>query len=185
MNRSILLAAALLLSASVASATTTLKWTPGWDNVSEPLNYTKSNIKWSVNSTTHKITVTFSLVGANPTKLYQFSLNFFCTTFPATFGQFPNDTPGGGTCPPLTRQGVTADSAEVEVGAVLTDVHGNGKYTIVIGPVLSGTYDLEFFVRNGAGCLVSGGGNPSDPNICEADFQSPGPYGTGTTITVP
>jgi hypothetical protein len=184
MKRIFLLAGALLLSASAASATTTLKWTPGWDNFSEPLNYTKSNIKWSVNSTTRKITVTFSLVGANPTKLYQLSLNFFCTTFPQDFGQFPMDQPFDGTCQPLTRQGVTADSAETEVGAILTDVHGNGKFTVVIGPVPSGTYNLEFFARNGAGCEVAGGG-PNDTDHCEADFQSPGPFGTGTTIVVP
>jgi hypothetical protein len=175
---------ALLMSASAAWAATTEKWTAGWDNFSAPLNYTKSNIKWSVNSTTRKLTLTFTLVGAAPTNLYQFSLNFFCTTFPATWGQFPNDTPGGGACTPLTRQGVTADSAEVEVGAVLTDLKGNGKYTIVVGPVPSGTYNLEFFTRNGAGCNVNGGG-PNDADHCEADFQSPGPFGTGTTITVP
>ena len=184
MKRLFLLAGALLLSACTASAATTQKWTAGWDNFSAPLNYTKSKITWSVNGTTRKITVTFTLVGGIPTNLYQFSLNFFCTTFPAQFGQFPNDNPGGGACTPLTRQGVTADSAEVEVGALLTDLHGNGKYTIVIGPVPSGTYSLEFFARNGAGCGVNGGGG-NDPNHCEADYQSPGPFGTGTTITVP
>jgi hypothetical protein len=183
MKRVLAVAAALVLSAVTVSAAVKQEWTAGWDNFSEPLNFTKSNIMWSVNSTTRKITVTFNLVGATPTKLYQFTLNFFCTTFPATFGQFPTDG-GAGACTPLTRQGVTADSAEVEAGALLTDEHGNGKYTIVIGPVPSGTYNLEFFARNGAGCNVNGGGG-NDANHCEADFQSPGPFGTATTITVP
>jgi hypothetical protein len=177
------IATLLLVLAVTASATATKQlWMTGWDNFSEPLNLTKSYVKWSV-STSGKLTITFNLVGANPTKLYQVSLNFFCSTFPQNFGQFPMDQPFDGTCTPLTRQGVTADSAETEVGAILTDVHGNGKFTVVIGPVPSGTYNLEFFARDGAGCDVNGGaGNGSD---CAADFQSPGPFGTGTTITVP
>jgi hypothetical protein len=177
----LLLASAILMVAVKASAaTTTQRWTLGWDNFGEPLNLTKSNIKWSVSST-RKLTVTFGLVGAKPTKLYQVSINFFCSTFPATFGQFPTDG-GGGACQALTRQGVTRDSAEIEVGVVTTDIHGNGSFTVVIGPVPSGTYELEFFARDGAGCNVSGGGGLA---TCPVDFQSPGRFGTATTITVP
>jgi hypothetical protein len=184
MKRIFLLAGALLLSALAASATTTQKWTAGWDNFGEPLNFTKSKISWSVNPTTRKLSVTFKLVGATPSQLYQVALNFFCSTFPPTFGQFPNDQ-GGGACVSLTRQGVTATIAEVEVGVVTTDIHGNGSFTVVIGPVASGTYELEFFVRNGAGCDLLNGG-PCDANHAEADFQSPGPiFGDATTITIP
>jgi hypothetical protein len=182
MKRILLVVVALLLSASAASAATTQKWTAGWDNFSEPLNYTKSKIKWSV-SPARKLTVTFTLVGATPSKLYQVALNFFCSTFPPTFGQFPNDQ-GGGACVLLTRQGVSATVAEVEVGVVTTDIHGNGSFTVVIGPVASGTYSLEFFARNGAGCDLLGGAS-CDVDHAEADFQSPGPFGTATTITVP
>jgi hypothetical protein len=120
-------------------------------------------------------------VSARPSKLYQVSINFFCSTFPATFGQFPTDG-GGGVCQPLTRQGVTKDSAEIEVGVVTTDIHGNGSFTVVIGPVPSGTYELEFFARDGAGCNLNGGGGTA---TCAVDFQSPGRFGTATTITVP
>jgi hypothetical protein len=181
MKRMFLLASAILLVAVMASATTTTQqWTLGWDNFGEPLNLTKSNIKWSVSST-RKLTVTFGLVGARPTKLYQVSINFFCSTFPAVFGQFPTDG-GGGPCQSLTRQGVTKDSAEIEVGVVTTDIHGSGSFTVVIGPVPSGTYELEFFARDGAGCNVNGGGGLA---TCAVDFQSPGPFGTATTITVP
>jgi hypothetical protein len=137
-----------------------------------------------VNSTTKKITFTFNLVGATPGQLYQVALNFFCTTFPSTFGQFPVEENSDGTCISLTRQSVTATVAEVEVGVVATDLHGNGKFSVAIGPVPSGTYDLEFFVRNGAGCDFINGG-PCDVNHAEADFQSPGPFGTFRTITVP
>lgn len=176
----LLLTSAILLTAAAASAAiTTEPWALGWDNFGEPINLTKSNIKWSV-STTRKLTVTFGLVGARPTKLYQLGINFFCSTFPATFGQFPTDG-GGGTCQALTRQGVTRDSAEVEVGVVTTDIHGNGSFTVVIGPVPAGTYELEFFARDGTGCNVNGG---CGTTFCAVDFQSPGSFGTATTITV-
>ena len=99
----------------------------------------------------------------------------------ATFGQFPT----GGACTTITRQGVTASIAAVEFGVVTTDIHGNGKFTVIIGPIASGTYNLEFDTRNGAGCgLTGGGGNGAD--ICEADFQSPGPtFGDAATIVIP
>ena len=182
------LSAVLVLFSSASAqqplAATTQKWKAGWDNFSEPLNYTRSNVMWSLNSTTKRLTVTFNLVGATPSKLYQSSLHFFCTTFPATFGQFPTERNADGTCMQITRQGVTATVAEIEVGVVTTDIHGNGKFSVVIGPVASGTYSLEFIVRNGAGCgLINGG--PCDANHAEADFQSPGPFGTTTMITVP
>ena len=170
------------LFASTALAATTQKWTAGWDNFNEPLSYTKSKITWSVNATTRKLTVTFSLVGATPSKLYQVGIVPFCTTFPSTFGQFPVDN-GGGMCTSLTRQGVTATAVTIELGVVTTDMHGNGTFTVVVGPVQAGTYDVEFQARDGAGCnLIGGAGNGSD---CADDFQSPGPFGTTTTITVP
>ena len=153
MKRIFLVGLTLLLWVA-SSAATTQKWKLGWDNLSEPLNLTKSSVTWSVSSvsTTSKLTVTYTLIGATPTKLYQVSLNFFCTTFPATFGQFPTEENSNGTCVTATKQGVTESIAEVEVGVVLTDIHGNGTFTVVIGPIPSGTYKLEFFARNGAGC---------------------------------
>jgi hypothetical protein len=184
MKKIFLLMVALLLSAITASAAaTTQKWTAGWDNFSEPLNYKKSKISWSVNPTTRKLSVTFTLVGATPNKVYQVGIVPFCTTFPATFGQFPVDG-GGGTCTPITRQGVTATAVTVELGIVTTDMNGNGSFTVAIGPIAAGTYDVEFQARNGAGCnLIGGAGN--QPSDCEDDFQSPGAFGTTTTITVP
>ena len=132
--------AMLLLAVTASAASTTQEWSLGWDNFGEPLNLTKSSVKWSV-STTHRLTVTFGLVGARPTKLYQVSINFFCTTFPATFGQFPTDG-GGGTCQTLTRQYVTRDSAEIEVGVVTTDIHGNGTFTVAIGPATERDWEV-------------------------------------------
>jgi hypothetical protein len=172
------LAAQAIETDVVAPAAVSQKFTAGWDNFGEPLNYTKSYVKWT--AAKHKLTVNYKLVGAAPSKVYQVSLNFFCTTFPATFGTFPVDL-GGGTCFTLTRQGVTATAAEVEVGVVLTDANGNGAVNIPITNVAPGTYKILFFVRNGAGCNVSGGGGDSG---CSVDFQSPGPWGTGTTVTI-
>src|SRR5713101_3754614 len=150
MKRVFLLLMALLFSASTASATATIqRWTAGWDNFTEPLNYTRSKISWSVNATTHRLSVTFTLVGATPSKLYQVGIVPFCTTFPATFGQFPVDG-GGGACGSLTRQGVTRTLAVVELGVVTTDIHGNGSFTVSIGPITAGIYDVEFQARNGA-----------------------------------
>ena len=185
MKKTLLVAATLLLSAGTAFATaTTQKWTTGWDNFGEPLDLAHSKIVWSV-SPTRKWTVTFTLKGATPNKLYQVGVHIFCDTFPTTFGQFPVEG-GGGACAPLTRQGVTKKAVAVEFGVVTTDIHGNGSFKVVVGPIVSGTYDLEFDTRNGAGCNLTGGGGANDPNICEADFQSPGPiFGTATTVVVP
>jgi hypothetical protein len=184
MKSRFLLIAALLIAVGTASAATTQKWTAGWDIFSEPLNYKKSEITWSVDAAKSTLTVTFKLVGATPTKLYQVGIVPFCKTFPATFGQFPNVIAGGGDCEATTRQGVTKSATTFELGVILTDIHGDGSFTVVIGPVASGTYDVEFQARNGAGCNVSGGaGNGSD---CDDDFQSPGPtFGDTITIKIP
>lgn len=185
-----MLVAALFLLAVTASSqmtepltATTQKWTAGWDNFGEPLDFTHSNITWSVSPTTRKLTVTFRLVGATPSKLYQVGAHIFCTTFPATFGQFPV-AGGGGTCSAITRQGVTETIKAVEFGAVTTDIRGNGSFTVIVGPITAGSYDLELDARDGAGCNLAGGaGNGSD---CNVDFQLPGPiFGTATTITIP
>jgi len=189
MKRLFLLAAVLLLAIGSASASATVqKWTAGWDNFSEGLNYTTSKISWSVNPTSRHLSVTFLLNGATRSKLYQVGAHFFCSTAtaPATFGQFPTEHNADGTCAPITRQGVSKTIYAVEFGVVTTDGHGNGSFTVSIGPITSGTYHLEFDARNGAGCGLTGGGSSTDPNICEADFQSPGPtFGDETTIVIP
>ena len=185
--RKILVMVATLLQAPAASvaqtdplAATTQHFQAGWDHFAEPLNFSKSSVKWSI-STARKLTVTFTLSGATPNKLYQVGIHIFCTTTPGTFGQFPT-TPASGACGQLTRQNVTASVASVEMGVVTTDMHGNGSFKVVVGPIVSGTYHAEFSVRDGAGCnLIGGSGNTN----CGADFQSPGPFGTTTALAVP
>jgi len=174
----------LFVSSSFAQtdivATTTQKWVAGWDHLAEPLNLSKSSVKWTI-STARKMTVTFTLSGATPNKLYQVGIHIICTTAPGTFGQFPT-SPATGACGTLTRQGVTASLASVEMGVVTTDMHGNGSFKVVVGPIASGTYNAEFSVRDGAGCNLIGGSGGAN---CAIDFQSPGPFGTTTALVVP
>jgi len=178
----VLLAATLaaLLCSSTAFATTQ-RWQAGWDNFSEPLNFTTSNVTWSVSATTKALNVTFTLNGARPTKLYQVGFHLFCTKSPANFGRFPFDA-GASPCGVITRQGKSAGVSAVEFGAILTDGKGNGTATVSTGPVAAGTYKVEFHARDGAGCNVTGGG---DGGTCALDFQSPGPFDTTSTIAVP
>jgi hypothetical protein len=201
MKRIFLAVVALLLSANIAFATPTnlvasggrnseefdkktkkQEWTAGWDNFGEPLNYKKSYVSWTVHPENSKLSVTFKLVGATPNKLYQVGVHIFCTTFPATFGQFPTNGGPGGTCHLGTRQGVTENHVSVELGVVTTDINGNGSFAVIVGPIASGTYDVEFDTRDAAGCNLIGGA--VDIFSCNVDFQSPGPFGTTTTITI-
>ncbi len=131
------------------------------------------------------MTVTFTLAGATPSKLYEVGIEIFCTTSPANFGQFPMANPvGGGTCPTQTQQGVTKSYSWAALGVVTTDRNGNGTFKVIVGPIAAGTYDVEFFALDGAGCgLIGGAGNGAD---CNVDFQSPGPtWGDGITFTIP
>ncbi len=118
-----------------------------------------------------------------PGKLYQVGITFFCTTFPATFGQFLTDSGVPGDCTKITRRNVTEFQQAVELGVVTTDMNGDGSFTIAVGPVAPGNYSVEFMARDGAGCrLIGGAGEGSD---CSVDFQSPGPFRTATKVIVP
>ena len=153
----------------------------GWDNFNEPLDLTHSSVKWSV-SASRKLTVTFTLAKATPNKLYQVALQLFCSTSPAPFGNYPVVFLNNGNCVSVTKQGVTKTTVAVELGVVTTDLHGNGSFKVVVGPIASGTYELEFDAQDGAGCFLIGGNNICAP----ADFQSPVPkFGEATTITIP
>jgi hypothetical protein len=158
----------------------TLTWMPGWDGFDEPLDFGSSKI--FVKTKGHgKVLITFVLNRAEPSKLYQVGLTFFnlCSGEPPTmFGQFPLLA-----CETVTRQGVTATVDVTEVGVVTTDANGNGTFSVVVEPVIPGTYLLELDARNGAGCALDGGGG-TRPRTCNVDFQSPGPFGTATTLIV-
>ena len=89
MKRVSLALVTLLVAVSSASKSSRQTFTAGWDNFGAQLNFTRSQVTWSVDSETKKMTVTYKLVGAVPTSLYQVALTFYCTTFPLDFGQFP------------------------------------------------------------------------------------------------
>jgi len=174
---SLLVVVVLLLVEGALANPTAQRWTPGWDNFSVPLNYKASELTWSVNSANKTMSVTYKLVGAVPNSFYGAGVLIFCSTFPATFGQFPTSFVSGGDCTSFTRQGVTKTAAGALFGVITTDIHGNGSFSVVVGPIAAGSYDLEFAVIDTGGSLCGDNGT---------DFQSPGPiWGDGTTITIP
>jgi hypothetical protein len=177
--KKLIAALVLLLPLSVMAKSTTQEFTAGWDKFSEPLDYSKSSVKWSV-AKSGGLTVTYSLVGATPNKLYQTTIAFFnqCAAGLASFGQYTTEQTN---CSTITRQGVTAGDTGVELGVIRTDLNGDGVYTITLSPITPGTYDVEFVVRDGVGCTLTGGGSD-----CDIDFQSPGPtFDTTTAIVIP
>ncbi|HUM06981.1 MAG TPA: hypothetical protein VLT90_16055 [Terriglobales bacterium] len=172
---------ALLVSAMFtnwAQAATVLKWKNGWGSLTEPLDFKKSKVTYSINAAKRTMTVSYKLVGATPNKLYGVGLGIFCTTFPSTFGQFPTQYLVSGNCTSFTFQGVTKTAAGVAFGVVLTDINGSGSLSVTVGPIAPGTYQVEFAASDGVffGCGGTGA----------TDFQSPGPvFGDATTITIP
>jgi hypothetical protein len=183
MRKILLVALFLMISPLMASGATTTAFTPGWDLFNEPLDFKTSSVTSSLNTATKSLTLSVVLMGATPNKLYQIAPHFFapCATQKATmFGQFPLHP-----CITITRQGVTADVSYTEVGVVTTDAFGNGGFAVIIGPIASGTYSVEFLIRNGAGCDLIGGANVGSECI-PGVFQSPGPkFGDTVSIHVP
>ena len=181
-SKLVTLASALLIITSGAASAKNLLWKPGWDIFDQPLNYTSSNLKYSVNNARRELTLTATLVGAVPSKLHQISAHIFnvCPNPPQFFGNFP--VPAAGGCQVLEREGRTATIIAVELGVVLTDANGNGTAVITVGPIESGTYQIEIIARDGAGCNVVGG---SGGSLCAADYQSPGPFPTTFAVVVP
>ena len=163
-----------------------LRWTPGWDVTTEPLNLKTSSLKVSFGSNGH-LTLAYTLVGAEPSKLYQVGINRFCEHTPNLFGRFPYIGPPfvgpNNTCLSSTRQGQTFTTRAVLVGVILTDAKGNGSTTIDLGVVASGSYQVQLIVEDGAGCGVSGGAGNGDD--CYVAFQAPAPFGNAYTLTVP
>ena len=173
------LAAGLALIAGRAVAAE-LPWADGWDRFTEPLNTSTSFVHWSLSPENPFLTVNYQLNGAAPNKLYQVGIHLEkCRKTIPSFGQFP----APGPCGAITRQGVTRTVEAFEFGVVLTDEFGNGSVAITVGPIAAGTYTLQFTVRNGAGCNLTGGG--SGGVVCAVDFQAPNHFGNTITLTVP
>lgn len=170
---------------SRANGVKTVKLFPGWDNISEPLDYDKSFASWQLVDCVEKIKcslkVVFSLSAAQPNKVYQVGLHFLnlCKNPPTTFGAFGLFPADG--CSEITRDGVTAGVRGAELGAVVTDSNGDGSVSIVVPKPARRDYKVTFTVRNGAGCNISGG---AGQGACVVDFRSPGMFGDTQTIKV-
>jgi len=178
MKKILLIAAAIALAfgCTAANAQTKQTFKSGWDKLDEPLDYRQSYVEWQL-MPNRNLRISYHLHGAARSKLYQVFVSIFCTPMPGTdLGQFKL-----GACGSATRQGVTATLTGAELGVVTTDPNGTGDFGIVVGPVAPGIYNVEFGVRDGAGCNLAGG---SGQTLCTVDFQSPGNYGTTTAITV-
>jgi hypothetical protein len=124
MTRKLPLAIAFSLLAGAAQARTQ-QFMQGWDVFGGMLDYTNSNVTWSV-SPAGDFTATYKLVGAQPSFVYQVGLHFYCKTNPRMFGRFPTGT----NCNTITRQGVVATGTAAEFGVVLTDASGNGSFAV-------------------------------------------------------
>jgi hypothetical protein len=172
------LAAGLALIAGRAFAAE-LPWADGWDKFTEPLNTSTSFVHWSLSPENPFLTVTYQMNGAAPNKLYQVGIHLEnCRKTIPSFGQFS----ALGPCGAITRQGVTRTVLAFEFGVVLADEFGNGSFAVTVGPIAAGAYTLQFTVRNGAGCNVTGGGGSA---VCAVDFQAPNHFGKTITLMVP
>ena len=146
------------------------KWLAGWDIFDEQLDYSTSKVIWKHRRGNSRLVVEYILRGATPNRQYQVGVHIF-DSCPNTFGQFPSLGP----CDLVTREGVTRVVAGIEFGVVTTDSDGNGSFRVSVNGIEAGTYELEFNVRAGVGCNLGGCGP------CDVVFQSPGPFGVGTT----
>jgi hypothetical protein len=149
----------------------------GWDNFDEPLDYQKSYVYWHIGG--RYLYIKYFLAGAVRSKQYQVGVHIACNTIQdsGNFGSFP--TSG---CSEDTRQGVTRIVHAAELGAVTTDAFGRGCFFIKVGPIEPGNYSIHFHARDSVGHNLENGFD--HPGAASVDFQSPGPFGTMTTIRI-
>jgi hypothetical protein len=121
---------------AASAQTTTQEWTTGWDNFGEPLDLTHSNIKWSVSGGNAQIDGHLYVGRDDAQQALPGWYSDLLHHYSGTFGQFPTN-PGAGNCGQITKQGVTASVASVEMGVVTTDLRGNGSFKVVVGPIAS------------------------------------------------
>jgi hypothetical protein len=156
----------------------------GWDscfdndcniNVDESLDLVESFVSYT-NKTLDSLDVTFHFEGADNNRSYQVGIHNFpgnCLSDHATFGNVTQLV----CVDDITRQGTTASVEAFEFGTVTTNGTGFAEKTFSITGITSDTYDVQFHVREGVGCIA--GGN------CVVIFQASGPFGTTESITIP
>lgn len=152
------------------------RFSPGWDVFDISYEGNASSVSWSAGGS-GSLSVTFTLAGMQPSRLYQVGLHLFpadCVGAPRGFGNFP-----ASPCVRLTREGRTAHASAVELGVVLTDGGGNGTVTLHLLGAPIGVHRLAFTVRDGAGCRVTGGGA-----ACDVGLRYPGPFGEAVRVQI-
>lgn len=171
----VLTVALFFISASGAAIARTQAWVAGYALFAEPLDYANSGIEWRVDQTNKLMTIVYTLKGAVPNKLYQVGVLLRKPNCHLTFGNYPT-----GGCTRRVYQGVIRWARNAEFGVVTTDMFGNGTFRVTVGPIASGRYAVKFFARDGAGQKLIGGRTDT---VYEC-FQSPGPFGTFTTVLI-
>jgi hypothetical protein len=172
-----IVALALLLTAAAPASAAQLNWVQGWDIFNEPLG--GGGVVYQVSG--RDLTVTFSVRGAVPNKLYQVGVHLGCTNQPR-FGQFPSGLP----CSTITRDGNSHSIQAAELGVMTTDATGAGSTIVTVRQLPSATYQVHFTARNGVGCNVHAG--PEGPSVsanCPAVYRAPAPFGNFAKIKVP
>jgi hypothetical protein len=157
----------------------------GWDfcfnnscdfgNFDESLDLGNSYVSYT-NKTSDSLDVTFHFEGADNNRSYQVGIHNFpgdVSNCHANFGNIPQLV----CLDDLTRQGTTADVEAFEFGTVTTNGTGYADTSFSITGIASDTYDVQFHVREGVGCIVGG--------HCAVIFQAPGPFGTTEQIQIP
>lgn len=152
-------------------------WSPGWSELTEPLNFSRSKVLWHVSN--HALSIKYVLKGATPSAQYQVGMHVSCNSLGSTtfFGTFPTSS-----CNLDDVQGTTALHYAVELGAVTTDRYGNGCFAVWVSPIASGAYSVKFHTRISVGHNLANGFD--HPGAAAVPFQSPGPFGARTSIVI-
>ena len=143
----------------------------GWDLYGEPL--VKGKVIWNAPDSQNRLQLTFIVEGARPNHIYQVGLVVVGTL---TSDLFTGDPFGilfaSGTVVREVSQPL--DLTNWDLGFVATDALGNGSAHFE-APANSGSFDVQFFVRQGVGCPASN---------CGVVFESEGVFGTTVLATI-
>jgi hypothetical protein len=143
-------------------------------NIDENLNLANSYVSYSTPS--NGLDVSFHFEGADASRSYQVGIHYFPGDIANCLGTF-----GGISAivcsDDILRQSTTEDIEAFEFGTLTTNGSGDGEADFWLTGISADTYDVQFHVREGVGCIA--GGN------CAVIFQAPGPFGTTESITIP
>src|SRR5437016_9411593 len=184
------------------SSSTELNWTAGWDLFGTTFrDFPASRIVYSLSSNRTVVEIQFVLNGTNlPSVSLSVGLTH-CRTSTASccssFGTLTRGTGSSGStakvrplladsgcCAPQPRQGITRIVSGFELGILSLDANGSGFLNVTISNVPLGTFQIEFFFRQGVPNLSLACGGVPDP--CAVLLQSPGPtFGAaGSTVFI-